>query len=100
MVLDSGDGVTHAVPIYEGFSLRHSIMRSDIAGRDITRYLQQLLRREGYIFKTSSEFEIVRQMKEVRVCVALVTAFIVFACSEQKVCHVTLQPQKDVSTVC
>ena len=66
MVLDSGDGVTHAVPIYEGFSLRHSIIRSDIAGRDITRYLQQLLRREGRSFKTSSEFEIVRQMKEVR----------------------------------
>ena len=66
VVLDSGDGVTHAVPIYEGFSLRHSIMRSDVAGRDVTRYLQQLLRREGHIFKTSSEFEVVRQMKEVR----------------------------------
>ncbi len=66
VVLDSGDGVTHAVPIYEGFSLRHSIMRSDVAGRDVTRYLQQLLRREGHIFKTSAEFEIVRQMKEVR----------------------------------
>ena len=78
VVLDSGDGVTHAVPIYEGFSLPHSIMRSDVAGRDVTRYLQQLLRREGHIFKTSSEFEIVRQMKE-------------------KVCHVTLQPHKDVS---
>ena len=65
VVLDSGDGVTHAVPIYEGFALRHSIMRSDVAGRDITRYLQLLLQREGYIFKTSSEFEIVRQMKEV-----------------------------------
>ena len=65
VVLDSGDGVTHAVPIYEGFSLPHSIMRTDIAGRDVTRYLQSLLRREGFIFKTSSEFEIVRQMKEV-----------------------------------
>ena len=67
VVLDSGDGVTHAVPIYEGFSLPHSIMRSDVAGRDVTKYLQLLLRREGYIFKTSSEFEIVRQMKEVLV---------------------------------
>ena len=65
VVLDSGDGVTHAVPIYEGFSLPHSIMRSDVAGRDVTKYLQLLLRKEGYIFKTSSEFEIVRQMKEV-----------------------------------
>lgn len=65
VVLDSGDGVTHAVPIYQGFALPHSIMRSDVAGRDVTRYLKLLLRREGLLFKTTSELEIVRTMKEV-----------------------------------
>jgi len=67
VVLDAGDGVTHAVPIYEGFSLPHSIVRSDLAGRDVTRYLQLLLRREGFIFKTTAEMEIVKSIKE-RMC--------------------------------
>ena len=65
VVLDAGDGVTHAVPIYEGFAMPHSIQRIDVAGRDITRYLKILLRREGHNFKTTSEFEIVRTIKEV-----------------------------------
>ena len=63
VVLDSGDGVTHSVPIYEGFAMNHSIQRVDIAGRDITRYLQLLLRKEGHVFRTSAEFEIVRTIK-------------------------------------
>lgn len=65
MVLDSGDGVTHAVPIYEGFAMPHSIMRVDIAGRDVSRYLRLLLRKEGFDFHTSAEFEVVRTIKEV-----------------------------------
>ncbi|XP_064602984.1 alpha-centractin [Liolophura sinensis] len=67
VVLDSGDGVTHAVPIYEGFAMPHSIMRTDIAGRDVSRYLRLLLRKEGHSFHTSAEFEIVRMIKE-RAC--------------------------------
>lgn len=70
VVLDSGDGVTHAVPIYEGFALTHSVQRTDIAGRDVTRFLKLLLRKEGVLLNTSAEFELVRTIKE-RVCQVL-----------------------------
>lgn len=78
VVLDSGDGVTHSVPIYQGFAMPHSIQRIDIAGRDITRNLRQLLQREGHNFKTTSEFEIVRTIKE-------------------KACYIAQNPQKEES---
>jgi centractin len=64
VVLDSGDGVTHVVPVYEGLAIPHAVMRMDLAGRNITNYLQLLLRRSGHLFETSSEFEVVRQIKE------------------------------------
>jgi len=49
-VIDIGDGVSHVVPIFEGFALSHAISRIDLAGRDITTYLQRLLRQKGYSF--------------------------------------------------
>lgn len=64
IVLDSGDGVTHAVPVYEGFAIPSSIRRIDVAGRDITENMQLLLRKNGHVFHTSAEKEIVRVMKE------------------------------------
>ncbi|KAK3093370.1 hypothetical protein FSP39_014680 [Pinctada imbricata] len=64
VVVDSGDGVTHICPVYEGFALPHLTRRLDIAGRDITRYLIKLLLLRGYAFNHSADFETVRMMKE------------------------------------
>lgn len=64
VVVDSGDGVTHIVPVYESVVLNHLIKRIDIAGRDITRQMISLLLRRGYAFNRSADFETVRQIKE------------------------------------
>jgi actin-related protein 2 len=64
VVVDSGDGVTHICPVYEGFALTHLTKRLDIAGRDITRYLIKLLLQRGYAFNHSADFETIRQLKE------------------------------------
>ncbi|KAG9204422.1 hypothetical protein B5807_11424 [Epicoccum nigrum] len=71
LVLDSGDGVTHAVPVYQGFSIPNSIRRIDVAGRDVTEHLQMQLRKGGHIFHTSAEKEIVKSIKESTGYVAL-----------------------------
>jgi actin-related protein len=64
IVLDAGDGVTHTVPIFEGYSIAHAIDRNNFAGRNLTDHMVKLLNEIGLNLTSSSECEIARKIKE------------------------------------
>merc|ERR1712159_452917 len=64
VVVDCGDGVSHTVPIYEGYAMPHSIQRMDLAGKDLTHYLVKILQENHINLSTSAEIESARRMKE------------------------------------
>ncbi|KAM4713457.1 uncharacterized protein FYW61_020455 [Anableps anableps] len=71
VVFDSGEGVSHSVPVFEGYGLPHAVQRFPLAGLDVTLQLKKLLQEQGVSMRTTAEDEIVREMKEKCCCVAL-----------------------------
>ncbi len=64
VVVDSGDGVTHIVPVCKGYAINSSIKRFNLAGRDLTNYFCHILKKSGIDMFSSSEKEIVKNIKE------------------------------------
>jgi actin-related protein 2 len=64
LLLDSGDGVTHCIPVYHNYVLMNQIGRLNIAGRHITNHFTKLLHMQGYAFNSTADFELVRELKE------------------------------------
>jgi len=48
IVFESGDGISHTVPIYDGHALPHAILHTTIAGHYLTNYLTEILTERGY----------------------------------------------------
>jgi len=67
VVLDSGDGVSHVIPVFEGYGLPNIVQRLNVAGRHVTRQLISLLQLRGYNLNRTADFDTARQIKE-RLC--------------------------------
>ncbi|KAF2230091.1 arp2 3 complex subunit [Viridothelium virens] len=73
-VIDSGEGVTHVIPVAEGYVIGSSIKSIPIAGRDITYFVQQLLRDRGEPDSSLKTAERIKE-KECYVCPDIVKEF-------------------------
>jgi len=78
LVVELGEGVTQIVPVINGSVLTHAINKMFLGGRNLTAYLQRLIKNRGYYFQTSAEFEILRAIRE-------------------KLCYFALDPTKELS---
>nr|XP_020635402.1 actin-related protein 3B isoform X2 [Pogona vitticeps] len=63
-VVDSGDGVTHVIPVAEGYVIGSCIKHIPIAGRDITYFIQQLLREREVGIPPEQSLETAKAIKE------------------------------------
>lgn len=64
IVVDTGESTTDVIPVFECFTMTHLISRIDIGGRHINEYMKKLFNQNGQVFPSSSEKDILREVKE------------------------------------
>eukprot|EP00930_Biecheleria_cincta_P095947 TRINITY_DN87832_c0_g1_i1.p1 TRINITY_DN87832_c0_g1~~TRINITY_DN87832_c0_g1_i1.p1 ORF type:complete len:305 (-),score=43.17 TRINITY_DN87832_c0_g1_i1:108-1022(-) len=71
LVVDSGENMTHIVPIYEGYAMPHAILRRAVGGSDLTSLLSKLLTARGHDVSSKTDLDNLRRYKEEQCYVAL-----------------------------
>jgi actin beta/gamma 1 len=71
IVADSGDGATHIVPIFDGYSLPHAVKRLNLTGKDLTEYIVKLLKEKDQIYSSYDIKDCIIEIKEKSCYVAL-----------------------------
>lgn len=66
LVVDSGDGVTHIVVVYDGYSIKHATSRMEIAGRNLSEFMSKYLAEEGVAMVSTAEKDIAKNIKETK----------------------------------
>mmetsp|Transcript_5736 Transcript_5736/g.8469 ORF Transcript_5736/g.8469 Transcript_5736/m.8469 type:complete len:422 (+) Transcript_5736:2376-3641(+) len=76
-VIDSGDGVTHVIPVVDGYVIGSCIKHIPLAGRDVTNFILQILRDRGEVIPPEDQLGVARIIKEKHcyVCKDLVAEF-------------------------
>mmetsp|Transcript_2424 Transcript_2424/g.3535 ORF Transcript_2424/g.3535 Transcript_2424/m.3535 type:complete len:422 (-) Transcript_2424:90-1355(-) len=63
-VIDSGDGVTHVIPVAEGYVMGSCIKHIPLAGRDMTQFVMNLLRDRKEDVPPEDLLDVARRIKE------------------------------------
>lgn len=66
VVVESGDGITNIVPVYEGYQIQNSTKRINLGGRDITDNLIKLLENRGYDFNSNRFYHIDKVFNDIK----------------------------------
>jgi len=85
-VIDSGDGVTHVIPVVDGYVIGSCIKHIPLAGRDVTNFILEFLRNRGEKIPSEDQLDVARMIKEryCYVCKDLVDEYKAYDADDEK----------------